>query len=36
MALSLGHLASLYTYDMNMFDKAEQLYIRSIAIGEIS
>lgn len=33
MALSLGHLASLYNYDMEQYDKAEQLYLRSIAIG---
>ena len=34
VALSLGHLASLYTYDMEMFEQAEELYIRSIAIGK--
>ena len=34
MALSLGHLASLYNYDMEEYEKAEQLYLRSIAIGE--
>lgn len=33
VALSLGHLASLYTYDMNMFEEAEELYLRSISIG---
>lgn len=35
MALSLGHLASLYNYDMEEYEKAEQLYLRSIAIGEL-
>ena len=35
VALSLGHLASLYTYDMNMFEEAEQLYLRSISIGKL-
>ncbi|XP_015761658.1 PREDICTED: amyloid protein-binding protein 2-like [Acropora digitifera] len=34
VALSLGHLASLYNYDMEQYDKAEQLYLRSIAIGK--
>lgn len=34
VALSLGHLASLYNYDMELYDKAEQLYLRSIAIGK--
>ena len=33
VALSLGHLASLYNYDMFMFDKAEKLYLRSVEIG---
>ena len=33
VALSVGHLASLYNYDMNKYDEAEQLYHRSIAIG---
>ena len=33
VALSVGHLASLYNYDMNKYDEAEQLYLRSIAIG---
>ena len=31
---SLGHLASLYAYQMEAFDKAEELYFRSIDIGE--
>lgn len=34
VALSVGHLASLYNYDMNQYDDAERLYLRSIAIGE--
>jgi len=34
VALSVGHLASLYNYDMNRYDDAEQLYLRSIAIGQ--
>ena len=34
VALSLGHLASLYNYDMEQYEKAEQLYLRSIAIGQ--
>lgn len=33
VALSVGHLASLYNYDMMKFDNAEQLYLRSISIG---
>jgi hypothetical protein len=33
VALSVGHLASLYNYDMQMFEEAEKLYLRSIAIG---
>ncbi len=35
VALSVGHLASLYNYDMNKYDDAEKLYLRSIAIGEV-
>ena len=34
VALSVGHLASLYNYDMNKYEEAEQLYMRSINIGE--
>lgn len=34
VALSVGHLASLYNYDMNKYIEAEQLYLRSISIGE--
>ena len=33
VALSVGHLASLYNYDMKNYDKAEKLYLRSISIG---
>merc|ERR1712012_374415 len=33
VALSVGHLASLFNYDMAKFDEAEQLYLRSIKIG---
>ena len=34
VALSVGHLASLYNYDMKEFGKAERLYLRSIRIGQ--
>ena len=34
VALSIGHLASLYNYDMKKYDEAEQLYLRSIEIGK--
>jgi len=34
VALSVGHLASLYNYDMDKYNEAEELYLRSIAIGE--
>lgn len=33
VALSIGHLASLYNYDIGLFEKAEQLYLKSIEIG---
>ena len=33
VALSIGHLASLYNYDLNEFNKAEELYLRSIEIS---
>jgi hypothetical protein len=33
VALSIGHLASLYNYDLGQFDKAEPLYLRSVLIG---
>ena len=36
VALSVGHLASLYNYDMYLYEKAEQLYFRSIKIGDFS
>lgn len=36
VALSVGHLASLYNYDMNQYEDAERLYLRSIAIGQCS
>ena len=36
VALSVGHLASLYNYDMNQYEDAERLYLRSIAIGRLS
>lgn len=32
VALSLGHLASLYTYQLKRYNEAEQLYLRSKAI----
>ena len=35
VALSVGHLASLYNYDMQKYMEAAQLYQRSIAIGKI-
>ena len=34
VALSVGHLASLYNYDMQMYEEAEALYFRSINIGK--
>ncbi|KAJ1520247.1 hypothetical protein ONE63_004454 [Megalurothrips usitatus] len=33
VGLSLGHLASLYSYHTEQFEKAEELYLRSIEIG---
>ena len=33
VALSIGHLASLYNYDLEELNKAEELYLRSIAIS---
>ena len=36
VALSVGHLASLYNYDMKQYEEAEALYLRSIDIGEAS
>lgn len=34
VALSLGHLASLYAYDMRYYEQSEDLYLRSIDISE--
>lgn len=34
VGLSIGHLASLYNYHMNMHAAAEKLYLRSIAISK--
>lgn len=34
VALSVGHLASLYNYDMVQYRKAEELHLRSISIGK--
>jgi hypothetical protein len=36
VGLSIGHLASLYNYHMKKYKKAEQLYLRSIAISKYS
>lgn len=33
VALWVGHLAPLYNHDMNQYENAEKLYLRSIAIG---
>ena len=33
VGLSLGHLASLYAYDLKEYQKAEKLYLRSINIS---
>lgn len=33
VSLSVGHLASLYNYDMAKYDEAEALYLRSINLG---
>ncbi|CAH8839551.1 unnamed protein product [Trichobilharzia szidati] len=33
VGLSVGHLASLYNYDMDRFKEAEQLYLRSVQIS---
>lgn len=32
VALSLGHLASLYAYQLNKFQEAERLYLQAIKI----
>lgn len=34
VGLSIGHLASLYNYHMNMHRAAEKLYLRSISISK--
>ena len=34
VALSVGHLASLYNYDMHKYTESEKLYQRSIKIGQ--
>lgn len=34
VALSVGHLASLYNYDMGKYEEAEELYHQSIEISE--
>lgn len=34
VGLSIGHLASLYNYHMNMHCAAEKLYLRSISISK--
>lgn len=34
VGLSIGHLASLYNYHMNMHCAAEKLYLRSISISQ--
>lgn len=36
VGLSIGHLASLYSYHMKKFREAEQLYLKSIAISKYS
>ena len=33
VGLSVGHLASLYAYDLGKYKKAEELYLRSIDIS---
>ncbi|KAA3675241.1 uncharacterized protein DEA37_0007217 [Paragonimus westermani] len=33
VGLSVGHLASLYNYDMDRYEDAEQLYLRSVEIS---
>lgn len=34
VGLSIGHLASLYSYHMKKYREAEKLYLKSIAISE--
>lgn len=33
VAISIGHLASLYNYDLGLYREAEMLYLKSIQIG---
>ncbi|KAG8189825.1 hypothetical protein JTE90_026128 [Oedothorax gibbosus] len=33
VAISMGHLASLYNYDLGLYKEAEQLYLKAIDIG---
>lgn len=33
VGLSIGHLASLYSYHMKKYREAEELYLKSIAIS---
>lgn len=35
VGLSVGHLASLYNFQMNRYRDAEKLYYRSIAISKL-
>lgn len=35
VALSVGHLASLYNYDMDKYEAARDLYLRCITIGTL-
>lgn len=35
VSLSVGHLASLYTYDMELHKEAEPCFLRSIEIGKL-
>jgi len=36
VGLSVGHLASLYNYDLGEYRKAEALYLRSIEISKLA
>lgn len=36
VGLSIGHLASLYNYQVSEYKKAEELYLRSINISKYS
>ena len=35
VGLSIGHLASLYNYQMKKYREAEELYLRSIEISKL-